>query len=500
VKQVNLADELAQMQMTDPVAGVGLATFKLPGLADPDAVTESPEENARKLAALNEKIAADEAQKEKDRCRRNAVMVMAGAYALLDQKKHDEAFELCILALQQDKDYAQAHNGVGICLRQDGEYENAAIAFQDAIRLKDSHRFRANLASLKIDSLTLAEGIEEMRAVLKEAPEMVEAHIALTIGLLASGQFEEGWKLFADRWKLPEWGSQIMPYGHLPAWDKKTPEPVLIVQEEGPGERILFSSIIPDLIAAGVTPIIEATPKFDTLNTLFRRSFPGAHIGRFRSDVDPKSYVLMGDLGAMYRQSFDAFPKTAGYLKPDPARVAELRAYMKANFGPGPYIGLSWHSIGKAYGKFKSVPWDKLWPLTMSVTPGCMVNLQYGLDEKSLATTIGLRVVPGVDVNKDFDDLAALIAACDMVVTVSNSVAHLAGAVGTPTILLASGGQGLLWYWFRDREDSPWYPNMKIIRQDRLTGWGPVIDRVSKELMTFTGDYNGRRGDFSNTG
>jgi ADP-heptose:LPS heptosyltransferase len=95
-----------------------------------------------------------------------------------------------------------------------------------------------------------------------------------------------------------------------------------------------------------------------------------------------------------------------------------------------------------------------------------------------------------VDLHDDIEGLAALCAACDLVVTVSNVTAHMAGALGKPVWLLAPAAKGRLWYWFHGRSDSPWYPSMRVFAQQGAGDWREVLDRVAQSLASFRG---GRR-------
>ena len=89
-----------------------------------------------------------------------------------------------------------------------------------------------------------------------------------------------------------------------------------------------------------------------------------------------------------------------------------------------------------------------------------------------------MQRLPDVDTFNDMDALAALIRACDLVVTTSNTTAHLAGAVGAPTLLMLPFASGRHWYWHEEREDSPWYPSMQLFRQRQVGEWGDIIARV----------------------
>jgi len=90
-----------------------------------------------------------------------------------------------------------------------------------------------------------------------------------------------------------------------------------------------------------------------------------------------------------------------------------------------------------------------------------------------------------IDNMNDLDGLAALIAACDLVVTVSNTTAHLAGALGKPTWVFVPYLQGRIWYWFKDQSDSPWYPQLHIKRQERGQSWGDAIASAAGEISAF---------------
>ena len=98
---------------------------------------------------------------------------------------------------------------------------------------------------------------------------------------------------------------------------------------------------------------------------------------------------------------------------------------------------------------------------------------------------LALHHIEGLDLTQDLDGLAALCTACDLVVTVSNVTAHLAGALGRPVWLLAPAANGRIWYWFHGRRDSPWYPALRIFEQARARDWLPVLDAVARELAAF---------------
>jgi ADP-heptose:LPS heptosyltransferase len=98
-----------------------------------------------------------------------------------------------------------------------------------------------------------------------------------------------------------------------------------------------------------------------------------------------------------------------------------------------------------------------------------------------------LQKLDDIDNFHDIDALAALVSACDIVVTVSNTTAHLAAALGKPVIVMLPASPSLFWYWHLDRSDSPWYPSAVLLRQNHPGDWGGVIATASAALAEFAG-------------
>jgi ADP-heptose:LPS heptosyltransferase len=115
------------------------------------------------------------------------------------------------------------------------------------------------------------------------------------------------------------------------------------------------------------------------------------------------------------------------------------------------------------------------------------VDLQYGDTHEERAAVereleVGVERLADIDNTNDLDGLAALMGACDAIVTVSNTTAHLAGALGRPTWVMVPYGQARIWYWFRDKPDSPWYPRVRVQRQQRGQPWSELVSQVAAEV------------------
>jgi ADP-heptose:LPS heptosyltransferase len=197
------------------------------------------------------------------------------------------------------------------------------------------------------------------------------------------------------------------------------------------------------------------------------------------------AHTPIGGLGQYLRPTLAAFPRRPqGYLVADRVRAAQLRARLAPDGRR--VIGLSWRSIAARIGKSKSAELADFAALMQ--LPQCrFVDLQYGdtrAERGAIARELGVCVehLDDIDTTNDIDGLAALIAACDAVVTVSNTTAHLAGALGKPTCVLVPFGHARIWYWLKGRPDSPWYPHLRLWRQARTQPWADVIAMAALEM------------------
>lgn len=177
----------------------------------------------------------------------------------------------------------------------------------------------------------------------------------------------------------------------------------------------------------------------------------------------------------------------SGFLLPAPAMAAAQGQRLADMAGGRPRIGLSWRSANADFGPQKSLRLGDFAPVFAAID-AFWVDLQYG---ETAAERAALKAGQGVSLWRDstvdplqeLDGAAAQYAALDLVITVSNTVAHLAGALGLPVwLLLPAPGYGLLWYWFLDRADSPFYPALRCFRQSHPRNWDAPLSEVAGAL------------------
>ena len=443
--------------------------------------------------------------------------------ALTALKRYEQALASLERALALEPGYADAHNNRANALDQLGRHADALVSVDRALALAPEHRAALVTRAVILRKLGRAEdalaSCDRALALMAEDPEawivrgdilvdlerfeQAAASFDRVIALdpaaaapkwnksficLGLGRFPEGWALYEHRWAGAK-GLVPRAYGQ-PRWNGGRVDGTLLVWgEQGLGDEILHASMIPDLMQRIGSLTLEVEPR---LVSLFARSFPGVTVVPMGPALYAGPFAAqepIAGLGRHFRPSWEAFPKRErGYLVADDARTRALRQRLDDG---RTVVGLSWVSKAPIGGEQKSARLADFAPLLRS-PDYCFVDLQYGdtsAEREAVERKLGIRVerLADIDNTNDLDGLAALMGACDAVVTVSNTTAHLAGALGRPTFVMVPHGHARIWYWFRDKDESPWYPRVRVRRQQRGQPWSELIAAVEGELRTLSG-------------
>ncbi|MBV1930000.1 MAG: hypothetical protein KUG81_10875, partial [Gammaproteobacteria bacterium] len=226
---------------------------------------------------------------------------------------------------------------------------------------------------------------------------------------------------------------------------------------------------------------------------LFHRSFcavkviakPALTHSTEQSKIDCK--IAIGSLPRLYRQSLASFPARQSYLCPEPQLLDKWRQRFSA-MGPGLKIGISWRGGDKAHDKLKRSAELNQWQALLHCDAD-FINLQYGdceADINHLKQDYGLTLHDWDDADplKNADNFAAQVAALDLVISVGNTTVHFAGALGIPTWVLLPAIPG--WRWLLQGEDSPWYPSLRLFRQQQKDDWQQVLKDVEAALANYS--------------
>ena len=385
---------------------------------------------------------------------------------------------------------AESHFFYGNVMRDMGEPQNAIDAFETALLLKSDYLDAAiNCGTAFKEMGRMEEAFRQYNYALVLDPYHPEANYNKALALLMDGQLGQGWNLYEWRvrsaeafkksirqekiHKIPEWDGHSVA-GHL-----------LVIAEQGLGDQIFYAGMLGDLLLHKDAVTVCVEPR---LIPLLSRSYPSIDFISPAELAQAEGFdaqIYMGSLGRFYRATDSSLANVrSNYLLADESRSFQLRNQLKQE---GRLLcGLSWRSKNADYGEHKSLSLQML-SQALCVPGFDFIDLQYGdtQDERqALETSTGVHIqkIDDIDNFTDIDDLAALINACDIVVTVSNTTAHLAAALGKPTLLLLPQTSAVFWYWHREGDQSPWYPTTRLFRKDEFGDWAGVIDAVTLTL------------------
>jgi tetratricopeptide (TPR) repeat protein len=401
------------------------------------------------------------------------------------QDRIDEAIVLFRRGIAINPALPELHNNLGDILKRT-DFDAAERSFLEALKLRPNYAEALdNLGGIAFLRGQYEEALTRFDQALAVNPNYLLAVGHKTVALFHQQRFAEAWVLYKERFRVE--GYKRDPHGRFPhpVWSGQSfaGKNVLVWTELGLGEQVLQASMFPDILAVARKLTVECGPR---LAKLFASSFPGATIIP-RGDssrpctvpIEADFQIAAGDLGGAFRNARPQFPRHTGYLRADNVRVSELRRKYRAADGNF-VVGIAWASKNAALGPDKTLALMDFAPILreQGIT---FVNLQYAADPAEIAAAtsalgIGIVTDDSIDPLGDMDDIAAQVAAMDLVISVSNTTVHFAGALAVPVWNLVPGyNAASLWHWFSDTDESAWYPSMKIFRRK---------EKDSRGLMT----------------
>jgi len=413
--------------------------------------------------------------------------------AFLALKQREEAEKSFRRAIAARPDYATAHGNLagvlGLAALARDEHGEAIPHFQRVLELKPGFlEAYANLAACFLALGRFTESIDACRQALAIRPDFAAAHWNLSLVLLLQGHHEEGWREYEWRWQCPPMSDGCRNFS-TPQWDG-SPAPghtILLHAEQGFGDAIQFLRYLPLVRerAGGARLILECMPSL--IRLLDETAGWDAEI--IARDATREPEVPPHD----FHIPLLSLPLALGMPAPLPVAAPYLRAgaasreVWRQHLAPAaqPRIGIAWEgNPAHQNDRRRSIPFGTLAGI-LSV-PGfsfCSLQVTPNADHPQALAEAG--VLDFTARITDFADTAALMAELDLIITVDTAVAHLAGALGRPVWMLLPFVPD--WRWGLETEDTPWYPTMRLFRQEKTGDWDSVIRRVAGELSVFRG-------------
>ena len=397
---------------------------------------------------------------------------------LLKEGKHEEAISCSRRALELHPAFAEAHFDMGVAFRNKEMLDEAVHSYRRALELKPDYAAAYhNLGNALRGQLKLDEAAGCYRRALEAEPADAETHHNQALLMLLRGDFEQGWAESEWRWKTgvlpprpfpqPRWNGQLL-----------NSQAILLHAEQGLGDTIQFIRYAPLIKAFDGTvlvcchkPLVRLLATCPGIDQIIAE---GDELPAF--DVHLPLLSVPGVLGT----TLETIPANVPYLFAKSQLVDEWRQRLADV--KGFRIGINWHGRpGRGAFRLRDIPLECF--AQIAELPGVrLISLQ---KERHELAGAGFPIIdPGEDVDTAhgaFMDTAAIMMNLDLVVSSDTSVPHLAGALGVPVWTALPFAPD--WRWLLDRSDSPWYPTMRLFRQERAGDWASVFDGMLRALQ-----------------
>jgi len=390
----------------------------------------------------------------------------------------DEAVAKFREAIALKPDYAGAHYNLGNALRAQDHWEAAEASYRRAIELAPDYvHAHNNLGNLLTQQLRLDEAMALFEHGLALEPQNAGIHNNLGIALLLKGNFAQGAAEY--EWRFKSGDLKPLPAVKAPAWDGQPllGQTLLLQAEQGYGDAIQFIRYASLVRARCGRLILQcAQPLARLLATM-------AGVDEVTSTFEPPAGVAahapLLSLMHLFGTRLETIPASVPYLAANPARVVAFRRLVGSSGGLK--VGLVWAGTpGHKNDRNRSLTLDALAPL-LATENIKFISLQKGDRAREIAAGGFADRLVDLDPHLgDFADTAAAVSCLDLVISVDTAVAHLAGALAKPVWVLLPFAPD--WRWMLDREDSPWYPTMRLFRQTRPRHWEDIVRRIGAAL------------------
>jgi Flp pilus assembly protein TadD len=399
--------------------------------------------------------------------------------AFAAQKNYPAAESSYRESIRLRPDYPEGHHNLGTALAELGRLVEAERAYREALRLKaDYPDALGNLATCLVAQGRPADAIGVYDFILQRKPNDAEAHMGKAFSYLVQGDYERGWQEYEWRWRTKDFGSLLhaeKPWDGAPV-DGRT---ILVSVEQGLGDTffaVRYAAKVKErgghVVFTCQRPLLRLLSRCRGIDQLLESE----------TAVPPFDYhVPMMSLPYVFRTTLATIPREVPYIFPDPELVEQWQKELPPDGVKK--VGVIWQgNPGFKGDRQRSFPLADLAPLA-AVEGVRLYSLQKGFGSEQLVTA----PFPVIDLASHLDltagafmDTAAVLQHLDLVITCDSALTHLAGALGVRTWLALPYAPH--WLWLQNRDDSPWYPSVRLFRQQKWGDWADVFRRLAAEL------------------
>jgi tetratricopeptide (TPR) repeat protein len=413
--------------------------------------------------------------------------------SLNDSNKSEDAFRKSLQEQNDDESFWTLMLYLRDRLRCEKHLESALVDKINILLQRGANELKnakVELLALKADILAILARFDEAESIYRQALNLDSENASIKANLapvlLIQKKFQEGYALLEhrDASSVNVLSHQVKT-NNLPSWlgESLNNKRLLVLEEQGIGDQILYLRFLQKIVDEydGVQLSYLTS---DRMRLALSDSLTGVNVTS-DSDVNDKfdCYCYLADIPRFLNLKTILNP--GPYLKSSSSEVNKYQDELHKKFPSKRIIGLSWKSISDTAGSRKNLIFHQLRPL-LEASDIQFVCLQYGEISHDLAELNSLAknkifVYPNIDLKNDISSLLNLIQALDSVVTVSNAVAHMSGALGQNTFVLLP--KAPIWHWFLDDRESPWYASVHLYRQTSFNDWSDAVYGLKNDLI-----------------
>ncbi len=343
--------------------------------------------------------------------------------------------------------FPMIYNNLGFCYKVLGNNEKAAANYQKAIKLN---------------------------------PNLHDAYFNLSHIQLSENNFKDGWNNYEYRWGTQKKFTQRLIF-NKPQWEEGLGfEKILIWGEQGIGEQLLFSSILPDVKTKFKKVLVYVE---DKLVKLFQKQYNNMEFYPLSKKIDENEFdyhLPMCSLARIFRNGIDSFHNNQITVQENFNKTKSPKEKLRC--------ALSWKSTNQDLGNVKSITLEDLKEILL-IDQIDFFNIQYTNEDKEVEDfknnyNVKINKNKTLDTFNNLFELSEFIKTCDFVISVSNTNAHLSASIGKPTFLLLPKSKGKFWYWENDKnEKNLWYPSIVKFKQEEQGDWSKPINNLKNFLF-----------------
>jgi tetratricopeptide (TPR) repeat protein len=407
------------------------------------------------------------------------------AEALRKVEKYEDAIKHCESVLTKKIDSSKIYNVLANIYVDLFIYDKAIFYYLKAISLdKNFYEAHYNLSIAYKECGLLVDSLTYLDNAIKIKPNYFLALFSKSVLYFLLGDFINAWNFFEYRFKIKNDKYPKYLLSSKPQWDGvKLINCLYVWGEQGIGDQIMYGTVLKDLIFCNLKVFISLDKR---LINIFSSAFPNYIFldkNNLPSNLEFDAHISLGSLAGILRPNIKSFPLINHYVKASEPRKF-YGFFNKYKFK----CGISWQSNNTHLKKYKNLNLKDFLPI-LTIPNIQFINLQHQINDdfddfdyfKKNINFDSLNL-EGIDLFNDLDCLVNIIHNCDLIITASNSLAHLAAAMGKKVFVITSFSKGSFWYWREFNGRNVWYSNVRVFSQSKPNDWTTPFTEIKSIL------------------